>query len=523
MLLSARCIGPLLVLAATMRLPAAVTSCSQGARSFSPCEFTFDWRDAEVPASTSPYKDELVNIEFRSPRHTTYLIRDFWNGGHSLTVRFTPTEPGTWTYHVTSPIKRYDNQEKTFDVADSGAPGFVDVANVRHWWTTSKQPNLWLAAAAPFLQMDQAAFESWLDARKQDGFTHIRGTLLTVNASANPERADGQPNFAYFSALDDRLLAAISRGFTLDLILADASFLRSGALASWEQRDSVVRYLVARYGGLNVTWQGIERFEDVPESRSLLKDLGSILQKYDAFQHPRSTDARISSSPLLPDGWMNYLIEASPNPQFGAVEHQFTEQPEIHVITTPDPDAFRHELWTATTNGEYPSVSFEALRNEANVKAIRNWVGIISGTRYWEFEPYFDVDGARAVGLEEIGYIAYAERPGIVEINLQKHKYNPKWINPATGEEIPLKDDRTDIYSRATPDTSHDWVLDVEREGHRENMLHSVRFESIDAPIQEIETDSSKIPFDIIDPPGEQLNPSIPTPFSIKLTRTVRA
>jgi hypothetical protein len=488
-----------------------------------PCELTFDWRDAEVPASTSPYKDDLIAVEFRSPRHTTYLMRAFWDGAHNLRVRFSPTEAGTWTYHVTSSIKRYDDHETTFEVAESALPGFVAVANVRHWWTTNKQPHLWLAASAPFLQIDEAAWESWLDARKHDGFTHVRGTLLTSAATAKPLTNDGEPNFAYFATLDARTLAADSRGFTLDLILADASFLHSGALATWSQRDTLIRYLIARYGGLNVTWQGIEHFEDVTDSRALLKDFGSILQKYDSFQHPRSTDARVSSSPLTADGWMNYLVEASPRPDFGAVEHQFTAEPEIHVISATDPEPFRHELWTATTNGEYPSVSYEALRNEANRKAIRTWLSIISDTRHWEFEPYFDVDGARAVGLEEIGYIAYAERPGIVEINLEKHKYNPRWVNPSNGEETPLKDQRTAIYSRQTPDNSNDWILDCEREGHRENMLRSVRFESIDAPIQEIETDSAKVPFDLTGPPGDSINPAIPTPFAVKLTRTVRA
>ncbi len=284
-----------------------------------------------------------------------------------------------------------------------------------------------------------------------------------------------------------------------------------------------MRYLIARYGGLNITWQGIEHFEAVPGSRALLKDLGSFLQKYDSFQHPRSSDARVSSWPLLPDGWMNYLIEASPHPEIAAVEHQFTQQPEIHLITATDPDAFRHELWNCTTNGEYPTVSYQALRNEANIKAIRTWVKIVSDTRHWEFEPYFDVSGARAVGLEEVGYIAYAQTPGIVEINLEKHKYNPVWINPATGEELPLKDKRTDIFSQPTPDNSHDWILDVEREGHKEGMLRSVYFESVDPPVQEVETDSSKIPFEITEPSGDVILPDISTPFEAKLTKNNRA
>src|SRR2546423_8640659 len=126
---------------------AGITSCSQGARAFSPCEVSFEWQGSELPQSVSAYKDEILNIEFRSPQSSTYLIRPFWDGGHTLRVRFTPTVPGTWTYHVSGLIKRLDNQESTFSVAESGSPGFVDVANLRHWRTTNKQPHLWLSAA----------------------------------------------------------------------------------------------------------------------------------------------------------------------------------------------------------------------------------------------------------------------------------------------------------------------------------------------------------------------------------------
>jgi len=513
----------LFLLSAAPAAAASLPSCSQGARAFLPCEITFDWRDSDLPPSTSPYKDEILNVEFRSPSHITYLMREFWTGGHTLRVRFTPTEPGSWSYRITSSIKRYDNQEASFSVAESGSPGFVNVANVRHWWTTNKQPHLWLGASVPFFDIDPSSLEAWLDARKHDGFTHIRGTLLTLGAPLKPLTADSQPNFAYFDALDDRILAADTRGFTLDLILADQSFIRSGAWNEWDQRDPLMRYLIARYGGLNVTWQGIEHFEDMPGSRALLKDLGSFLQKYDSFQHPRSSDARVSSYPLLTDGWMTFLIEASPHPEVAAVEHQFTQQPEIHIVTATDPENFRHELWNATTNGEYPSVSYEALRNEANVRAIRAWFKIVSDTRHWEFEPYFDVDGARAVGLQEIGYIVYAQTPGIVEINAERHKYNPVWVNPATGEEMAVKDYRGEVFSRPTPDNSHDWILEFEREGHKESMLRSVRFESIDAPIQEVESDTSKIPFDITDPPGDTINTQIPTPFKATITRANRA
>jgi hypothetical protein len=522
-----RLFGPcLLALAALFPVlsPAAsLGSCAQAARAFLPCELVFEWSDSDVPNGTSPYKDELLNIEFRSPRHVTYLMHAFWDGGHTLRVRFSPTEAGTWTYHISSSIKRYDDQESTFAVAESNNAGMVNVANVRHWRTTNKQPHLWLAVSVPFLAVDVQTLEPWLEARKHDGFTHVRGPLLTMSSSLKPLEADDRPNFAYFAAVDDRLLAADTRGFTLDLLLADESFLKSGTLDDWHKRDPLMRYLIARYAGLNVTWQGIEHFEDMAGSRQLLKELNGLLQKYDAFQHPRSTDARVTSSPLLSDGWMNYLIEASPHPELAAVEHQFTQQPEIHVITANEPDTFRHELWNSITNGEYPSVSYEAMRNEANVRAVQTWSRVIADTRHWELEPYFDVDGARAVGLEEVEYLAYAQNPGIVEVTLPKHKYNPVWVNPISGEEIPLKDYKGEVFSRQTPDSAHDWVLQVPREGHKESMLRSYYFESQDPPIQEPEVDAAKTPFEIAAPTGEDLNRLIPVPFEAKITRPNRA
>ena len=501
----------------------ALPACSEGAKSFSPCELTFNWNNNELPASASPYRDDLLNVEFRSPSHTTYLVHAFWDGGSTLRVRFSPTEPGTWAYHVSSSIKRLDDKESTFSVADTSSPGFVSVANVRHWWTTNKQPHLWLAASVPFLQLDQPSMESWLDARKHDGFTHVRGTLLTLTGSIKPLNADLEPNLPYFAALDQRILAANDRGFTLDLILADDQFIQAGFFATADRREPLVRYLAARYGSLNVTWQGIEHFEDVPHPRALLKDLNALLQKYDGYNHPRSTDARMTSSPFFGDGWMNYLIEACPSPELGAVEHQFTASPEIHIVGATDPDKFRHELWASTTSGEYPSVSYDALRNEANVKAVQIWVRVMRDTRHWELEPYFDVDGARAVGLEEVEYLAYAAQPGNVEITLPKHKYNPVWVNPATGEEIPLKNYKGEVFSQPTPDNSHDWVLQVAREGHKASMLRSYYFESQSPPIQEVETNPARIPFEITDPRGDSFNAAIPTPFGVKLTRANRA
>lgn len=511
----------------------APVACTQGARQYFPCELTFEMQPGEMKSPQTAMGDDLLRVEFRSPGHTTYMMRSFWDGGQTLRVRFTPLEAGEWTYKITSSSKRLDDQEAKFTAAETGEAGMVNVANLRHWRSTNKKPHLWLGAEAPWLELDQATLETWLDARKKNGFTHIRGTVLSAHASSKPFAADGRPDLAYFRALDERLLAVAERSFTADLIIADQAFVQSGAFNDREKLEPALRYVVARYGGLNVTWQGLEHFDDLAGARSLLRDMGLFLKKYDGFRHPRSSDARVSSSPLLSDGWMNYIVEASPKPQVGAVEHQFTEMPSVHLISTVEPVGFRHELWNATTNGQYPSVPYEALRNEANAKAVETWYKLISDARHWEFEPFFDVSGARAVAVDgrkdpnaEIDFVeclTYAEKPGIIEVTLPRHKYNPYWVNPATGEETPLKDTRTEVFSRETPDQTNDWILYLPREGRKESMARSYYFESITPPVQEPESDSAKTPFAIVDPPGDQLSVRVPVPFRIQLTKNNRA
>lgn len=513
----------LLLCAVSCLRAASVPACSEGAKAFFPCEIAFEWKQGELPAGTSAYTSDVLRVEFRSPQHTTYLMRGFWDGGRTIRVRFSPTEAGIWTYRVTSTISRYDNQEATFTAGGSASPGFVSVANVRHWWTTNKQPHLWLGVGVPLHNIDESSLETWLDARKHDGYTHIRGTLLTLNGSVKPLDAKSEPNLPFFTDLDGKLLSADEKGFTLDLVLADNSIVKAGLLTDFAAREPLIRYLMARYSGLNVTWQAIDEFEDVPNSRPLLKGIAESIKSNDTFHHPLSTGARETSSPLLPDGWMNYLVEASTHPELGAVEHQFTANPEIHLIQSTAPDDFRHELWNCTTNGEYPSVPYEALQNGANVKAVQVWMHVMADTRHWELEPYFDVDGARAVGLTEVEYLAYAQTPAIVEVTLPKHKYNPVWVNPISGEEIPLKNYRGEVFSQQTPDTAHDWVLQVPREGHKEMMLRSYRFESEDPPVQEPELDAAKTPYQVADPSGDVLNSAIPTLYAVKLIKKNRA
>ena len=491
----------------------AQTPC-EGTPAYTPCEMPFELSTADAAVHPNPYATVTLQIEFRSPHFKTYLMPAFWDASRGkLIVRFTPTEDGQWTYKVTSNISAFDGKEGTFHAAASDAPGFVNVANVHHWATDNQQPHLWMGYIADRFAFESAAeFDQQLNQAAQNKFNHFRGSILgnakdRALVCLGPDR----PNPAYFDELDRRIAEIHKHGITTDLMLASDPGDITALFPDAQARERFLRYLVARYAAFNITWQGLEEFEDFADGRALLKELGLDLKQLDPYQHPRSTSAKFTSSPLLADGWMNFVIEGSQDDTVGSVEHQFYPVPFVGVT-----DA--QHLWNSSMDGEYPEFRGD------NPNVAKYWFDFMADTRHWELEPYFDVDGARAVALDNVEYVNYIEHPGVpVEVSVQKHGYDVKWFNPSTGESLDEKKYSGEHFTGEAPDASHSWVLDIAREGHKESMLKSYKFESQPVPVQQIETDVKKIPFEMAAPPGNTLLAGQPAYFAVKLTRESRA
>ena len=492
----------------------------EGTPAYSPCEIAFELQSPDLTAHPNPYAGVTLRVEFRSPRFRTYAMPAFWDGGRKMIVRFTPTEAGQWTYKTSSNVSTFDGGQGMFNAAASDAPGFVIVANVHHWATDNQQvlignikPHLWMGFIADrFAFGSYADFQQQLSGAAQNKFNHFRGSILGgLSDRSRVYLGPDRPNPAYFDELDRRVAEIHKHGITTDLMLASDPETIVAQFPDWQARERFVRYVVARYAAFNITWQGLEEFEDYGDGRALLKELGLDLKKIDAYQHPRSSNAKVTSSPLLADGWMDFIIEGSQDGALGSVEHQFYPVPFVGVT-----DA-KH-LWNATMDGEYPEF------RGGNANVAKYWFDLISDTRHWELEPYFDADGTRAIALEDVEYVNYIEHPGPpVEVSVEKHGYDVQWMNPATGESLEQKKYKGEHFTGEAPDPSHPWVLYIGREGHRESMGKSYKFESRPVPVQEVETDLKKVPFEIVSPPGTALEAGKPAQFSVKLTRENRA
>jgi len=108
-------------------------------------------------------------------------------------------------------------------------------------------------------------------------------------------------------------------------------------------------------------------------------------------------------------------------------------------------------------------------------------------------------------------------------VTVEDHGYDVEWMNPATGERIKAKGYKGKHFTGEAPDKTHDWVLRISREGHKESMLKSYKFDSRRVPVQEIEIDPAKTPFDVASPPEGELKVGAANKFALKITRQSRA
>ena len=160
----------------------------------------------------------------------------------------------------------------------------------------------------------------------------------------------------------------------------------------------------------------------------------------------------------------------------GAVEHQLFPVPQVNLEcgredsgagkTGPqdvDPVTFRHQLWNATMDGQYVTYtntgSGPRFANGPGAKAMTAWYDMMAGTRHWELEPYYDVDGGRALALEDTEYLVYIEKPGPVELTVEDHSYDVIWMDPADGTTMVAKKYHGKHFTGEPPDRYHDWVL----------------------------------------------------------------
>jgi hypothetical protein len=484
---------------------------------FTPCELVFD-----IPSASGNQPLDL-HAEFRSPHQNTGRADAFWDGGTRWVIRYTAAEPGPYNWRLTSTIAGLGGKEGTFTSTPVDKPGWLRAANVHHFAfvdaanQNNLTPHLWMGAVVPgFASMSVAQWKSLVDTRASQHFNHL-GVTLVDEAHASEFQS---PEF--FRASEEKVRYANSKNVIVDVAFFGPNGLMDRLLASHDARQKWFTYALSRLAAFDVTWQGLEGWESYDNGRELLKEISEYLAALDPYKHTRSTRAETSSGPVVDDGWLRYRSYQGGEESVAAIDQQVYQYPAVSNFGG-DGDTFRHRLWNATVSGAYPST---VLPSEQAANEMKIWYEFMEGTRHWELEPFFDADSGRGLALEGVEYIIYLDKPGPVTVsNLEKHGYDGRWFNPATGQSVKLKEIKTETFTIEPPDRTHDWVLQISREGHKASMLKSYRFDSREEPaqLQQIEGSPDKVPFDVVEPAGDTISLSKPAAFSIKLKRESKA
>lgn len=504
--------------------------------------------EAEAAPHKTPNTSVSLHAEFRSPKQRTLLVPAYWDGGRRMVIRFAPTDEGEWVYRITSNVKSWNGQQGKLLATASENPGFIQKANLHHWqYTGNLKPHLWMGDTSyRIASMDKALFQRTVEARAAQKFTHIRGYLM--DDAARIFSKPDEPDTAFFRDLDERIALMNSKGIVFDVILGHDQNQLAKQFPTSEARERFIRYVTARYAAFNITWQLVQEFEEYERGREFCREIGLLLKKHDPYQHPRTTHTVSTSAPLLPDEWMDHVLYQSSDDALGSIEHQLYPVPFVNAEFAyedsgagkshphhVDSDTFRRRLWNSTMNGQYPTFGNTGTYGGAKVpqdakyldspgaKQMSAWFRFFEGTRHWELEPFFDLDGGRAVALPGVEYIVYVEKPsGPIEVRVEKHGYDVRWFNPATGEYIPQKDWKGERFVGEPPSRDHDWVLHLSREDRKKGMLNSWKFESRFNGMQEIEQIAARIPFEIAQPSSDALVVGKPIPYEAKLRRETR-
>jgi hypothetical protein len=543
---------PLLFIAGlAVAQPPGAPPCSS-VPAYAPCDLVFEMTEAEAAQHANPYLSVQLHAEFRTPKHRGFMIPGFWDGGRRFVVRFTGTDTGAYAYRVTANAASINGAQGSINVTASEAQGFLQPDNTHHWsYTEKRTAHLWMGDTCyRFAWVDRAVFDRIIDARARQSFNHLRGLVMHSDEKLRKAYlSPDQPNPEHFRELDQRVLAMNKKGIFADLVLAGDQNHLVKVFPSWQQRERYIRYLVARYAPMMITWQGVQEFEEYSDGRPLLKEIGELLKKLDPYRHPRSTHATATSAPLLADGWMTHVLYQSSAVPLAAIERQILTAPLVNAEFAyedsgagkshphhVDSDTFRKRLWNMTMSGQYPTFGntgtyggrqFEIdpkYLDSPGAKAMSTWYEFFSKTRFWELEPFFELDGGRGLALGGIEYIAYLEKPGPVELVTERKTYQVYWFRPATGEIIKEKKDyKGERFNGRPPDESSDWVLHLSRDGRKEGMLRSWKFESRPVFKQDVERIPAKIPFTIEEPTADEIPAGKPIPFRAKLAKETRA
>ena len=216
----------------------------------------------------NPCQQCALKVTFVSPLGETNVVDAFWDGGKTWRVRFSPGQPGHWTYRTSCSDRAnrgLDNQSGEFlCTSPTGQGRFAQHGPIRvakdghHFEHADGSPFFWMADAAwnaPRLSTSRD-WITYTQARAGQNFSAVQWAVGTGQDIKGRSAFSGQSHInidpAYFQALDEKV-DLMNRAGLLSVI---APLWGDSAVENLpeEQITLLLRYLNARWGAYDVAW-----------------------------------------------------------------------------------------------------------------------------------------------------------------------------------------------------------------------------------------------------------------------------
>jgi hypothetical protein len=252
------------------------------------------WSLHSDKAYANPFLDVAVDATFYSPSGRVFTMPGFYDGEQTWRVRFSPDEPGPWTYHI---IARPTNpelfQEGRFNVTPRETEGFLKATPGQAW-------GFQYESGAPAFLLGDTVYnlfgmahcggdvDAFMQRRADQGFN-----VLRVRVPVSPFHGPNAPNvwqtrstwpwggsaqapqfdrfnLYYFQTVDQVVRRAAELGIGLEIIMEAWGFEfpfsnRAVFVPEWEALW--LRYLIARYDAFSSVyfWTLMNEYEYYPD------------------------------------------------------------------------------------------------------------------------------------------------------------------------------------------------------------------------------------------------------------------
>ena len=257
------------------------------------------------PYTGNPYMEVELSAIIKKDE-ISRRVPGFYDGEGTYYIRFSPDQPGTWTYQTESNVQDLSDKKGSFTCITSsgdnhgplkiintyylqyadGTP-FYSVGTTAYQWTSVKQTiqekTLQTLTNAPFNKIRMCIFpkayrygndvEPWMYPYKRDGDQND----LT------------QPNYEFFRNFDHRIKQLRDMNIQADVILFHPYDKWGYSAMGDEMNEKYVRYMIARISAFRNVWWSLANEWDVPSIKETIdwEGIGTLLQNEDPHQRFR--------------------------------------------------------------------------------------------------------------------------------------------------------------------------------------------------------------------------------------------